>query len=285
MRHRSWREPRTHTGMLVQLDGSLHEWFGLGNGYVTLITFIDDATSKVLWSQFYNAESTENVMRALKGYIQKHGRPLALYTDRGSAYKVNVNNEENDRITQVQQALGELDIELIHARYPQAKGRIERHFRTPQDRLVKELKLEGITSIQAANEYLNATYIPKHNARFARPAAKNLDLHRTLLAHHDLSIILSIKEQRILRNDYTISYNKQILQLTKHQKTILRPKDTITIRRPLDGSISLFIRKTPLYFVPVKKRPQPLLPPPEPKPVRIYPRPAPDHPWRRYPAC
>lgn len=141
-KHRRWRKPKDFFGEMVQVDGSIHVWVE-GQTW-TLLRFIDDATKTILWMEFAKSESWEGLARATINYFSKHGMPISLYADRGSVFKVNVNNEENEFITQYQRALNRLDIELIHAYSPQAKGRVERSFRTDQDRLVKELKLAGI---------------------------------------------------------------------------------------------------------------------------------------------
>ena len=146
-----WRERRAVRGELVQVDGSPHDWFeGRGNR-CTLLQFIDDATSEVLWLEFGDSESTHSLMAATWRSLEIHGRPQALYTDRGGVFKVNLHNEDDEKMTQYERALDELDIELIHARSPQAKGRVERGFQTHQDRLVKELRLAGISTMDEAN--------------------------------------------------------------------------------------------------------------------------------------
>ncbi len=149
-----WRERRACLGELVQLDGSSHDWFEGKTAPCCLLAFIDDATSSVLWAEFCESESTESLLRATSSYLECCGRPLSLYTDRGGVYKVNIHNAEGDRETQFGRALTELDISLIHARSPQAKGRIERLFGTAQDRLVKDLRLAGISTREAGNRSL-----------------------------------------------------------------------------------------------------------------------------------
>ena len=160
-----WRERRAVRGELVQVDGSPHRWFEDRGEPCTLLQFIDDATSEVLWLELAESESTAALMRATWHYLEAEGRPGDLYTDRGGVFKVNLHNEEDDRVTQYERALTELGIGLIHARSPQAKGRVERGFQTHQDRLVKELRLAGISTIPEANIFLRETYLPKHNRK------------------------------------------------------------------------------------------------------------------------
>ena len=143
-KYRKRRERRQTVGAMIQLDGSPHDWFEGRAPWCTLLAFIDDATSKILWMEFVPSESVQSVMMATRRYMQKYGRPISLYVDFGSVFKVNVNNRENYKITQFQRAMKELNVDIIHAHSPQAKGRVERSYRTQQDRLVKELRLAGI---------------------------------------------------------------------------------------------------------------------------------------------
>ena len=147
-----WRERKECLGEMIQLDGSPHHWFEDRAEPCTLIAFIDDATSRVLWLEFAQSESTVSLMKSTRNYLLKHGRPAAFYADRGVVYKINHNNPDNNRITQYKRAMDELHIKLIHARSPEAKGRVENLFGTLQDRLVKELRLAGISTIERANE-------------------------------------------------------------------------------------------------------------------------------------
>ena len=253
--HRKRRERRPMLGMMVQLDGSPHDWFEGRAGKCTLLVFIDDATSQILWLEFAKSESTEALMRATKNYISKYGRPGSFYTDHGSVFHVNLNNQESDKKTQWERACDELKIEVIHANSPQAKGRVERCNQTMQDRLVKEMRLANISSIAAANDYLRQSgFIQSHNQRHAVATIQQGDAHASLDCY-DLNRIFTIKETRNLNNDYTIVYQKRIFQLFDCQKTTIHPGDDIIVKTHLDSTITLWIRKIKLNYHMIKTRP------------------------------
>jgi hypothetical protein len=279
-KHRKWREPKEHLGQLVQLDGSPHKWIQGSDTYWTLIKFIDDATKRT-YARFYPSEAHEHVVDLTIRYIKKYGKPAAVYTDRGGVYKVNKGNENNDLITQYERALSEIDIELKHAYSPQAKGRIERSFSTDQDRLVKELKLHNITTMEQANEFLETVYLPKHNERFERLPKNEIDLH---ISHNgcELADVFAVIEQRTVANDWTIKYRNKILQIESTRPAIVRPKDIVTVHERLDGTIYLTIRSScvdfkQIQYKPILKR--------EGKNTQSYKpfKPSMNHPWRR--AC
>ena len=184
-----------------------------------------------------------------------YGRPNSFYVDHGSVFSVNLNNQEKTKFTQFERAMKELDIEIIHANSPQAKGRVERVNRTLQDRLVKELKMAGIKTIEGANEFAQNFYIPRHNSKFAVKPQKKDNVHRPI-NEYNLDEILCLKNERILQNNFVISYNKRLLQLEKEQMTLLFPKNRINVTEQLDGKIVLSIRKTKLSFHEIFERPR-----------------------------
>jgi hypothetical protein len=242
-------------GMMVQCDGSPHDWFEGRAGACTLLVFIDDATSEILWLEFAPSESTHALMQATKNYIEKWGIPLTFYTDHGSVFHVNLNNQENYKKTQWERVADQLGIGVIHAHSPQAKGRVERCNLTMQDRLTKEMRLAGISSIEDANKFLReSNFIERHNAKYAVQPMQKGDAHRDHTAYN-LADMFTIQETRILGQDFTITYEKRIFQLHKQQKTIIRPKDVITVKTSLTGIVSLAIRKTELSFHEIKSRP------------------------------
>ena len=246
--YRRRRERRKMIGVMVQLDGSPHDWFEGRAPRCTLLVFIDDATSTILWLEFAKSESKIDVMRATKNYMLQHGIPQEFYIDFGAVFSVNLNNYERDKKTDWEKAVEFLSVTVHHAHSPQAKGRVERSNGTLQDRLVKEMRLAGISSIEAANQFLREKdFITKHNKKFAESPAEHGNAHRPLV-DHDLDDIFVVREERVLMQDYTLTYNKQIFQLEKQQRTIIRPKDVITVKTRLDGSIELFIRKTKLMY-------------------------------------
>jgi len=247
-KHRQWRERKGMIGILIQLDGSPHDWFEGRGPKCTLLVFIDDATSQLLWLEFVESESFEGVAGAAKKYIEKCGRPVSFYVDFGSVFSVNLNNPERDKKTQFERILAELGIGISHARSPQAKGRVERANKTLQDRLVKEMRLAGISSMEAANKFVQGgDFIAKHNEKFAVAPAVVGDAHRPIDGYNLYDIFCS-KAKRVVTNDFTIQYKRKLLQLKAAQPTIIRPKNHVVICEHLDGRISVCIRSCRLDF-------------------------------------
>jgi hypothetical protein len=256
-KYRQRRPRRPMIGVMIQLDGSPHDWFEERGPKCTLLVFIDDATSQLLWLEFVPSESADAVVRATKNYIKAYGRPQSMYVDYGSVFSVNTNNSDRQKITQWERMMRELGIEVIHARTPQAKGRVERANKTLQDRLVKELRLAGVNSIEAVNQFLHETgYLAKHNRLFAVIPAQFGNAHRTTVGY-DLKAIFRFKDERILANDYTITFNKRIFQLNKKQTILIRPKSSITVMTDLDRCIYLSVYKTQLEYQEIAERPTP----------------------------
>jgi hypothetical protein len=212
------RHRREHVGELIQIDGSEHRWFEDRAPPCTLLVFIDDATSRLMEIRFVASESTFAYFETLKIYLQQHGRPVAFYSDKHSIFRVS--NEDaagGDRVTQFGRALSELNIEILCANSSQAKGRVERAHHTLQDRLVKELRLAGISTIEAANAFL-PTFVQTFNTRFAKPPARDRDLHRTMAGMNDLDDILCWRERRSVSRQLVVNYNRM--------KFMLRPDKT-----------------------------------------------------------
>jgi len=293
--HRAWRPRRACLGELIQLDGSPHDWFEGRGPVCTLLAYIDDATSRVLWARFVATEDTLNLMRATGDYLRRYGRPVTYYVDKDSIYKVNreATVEEDLRdtspISQFTRAMTELGITVICANSPQAKGRVERGFKTHQDRLVKELRLAGISTMEAGNVFLDEVYLPDHNRRCAVPADNRADAHRRLLSGHRLDEILSRRAERTLLNDFTLRFQNRFFQVLPGQAIRVRPKAKIEVEIRLDGSTHLRFRQRYLRFKTIDKRPyrpyfadnaqqapKGLVPAP-----RVPYKPAQDHPWRR----
>jgi hypothetical protein len=247
-----------------------------------LLQFIDDATSEVLWLEFAASESTQSLMTATWHYLEASGRPLDLYTDRGGVFKVNLGNEDHEKVTQYERVLTELGIGLIHARSPQAKGRVERGFQTHQDRLVKELRLAGIATLEEANRFVRDTYLANHNRKFAVTAKPPGDAHRSLEGY-DLDTILVTKEDRIVTNDLTIRYRTRWLQLKPTQRTIVRPKHQVTVAEHLDGRVTIEHGRTSLAFTEITKQPhQPMKPMIRQTTLHLPWKPPVNHPWRTW---
>jgi hypothetical protein len=245
--------------MLVQLDGSPHDWFEGRGPRCTLIIYIDDATSRILYGEFVDEEDTLNLMRTTKAYIERWGRVVAVYVDKDSIYNVNrpatVEEDLSDKhpITQFTRAMGELGTEVILAHSPQAKGRVERGFLTHQDRLVKELRLAGISTMEDANKFLREVYIPKHNCRYAVEPAELIDVHKPLLRSHDLDAILSIQEERQVHNDSIIRYDNRFLLLAEGHG--LRPRTKVVVQQRLDGTLRIERQGRYFRFEQVPARP------------------------------
>lgn len=291
-RHRSWRPRRICLGMLTQLDGSDHDWFEGRGAKCALLIYIDDASSQILYGEFVKVEATLTLMRATKIYLEKLGRPVAFYVDKDSIYKVNrqasIDEDLRDEypMTQFTRAMNELGVTVIPANSPQAKGRVERGFGTHQDRLVKELRLRAISTMEAANQYLWNEYIPEHNKRYAVEPASASDQHRPLLPSHDLDEILSLRSERTVFQDFTVRFKSRFFQILDDQPVRVRPKDKILVEIRLDGSMHLRFKDCYLNFKALPKRPERLSRHSKPvaasPTIRRYHKPAASHPWRRY---
>lgn len=277
-RHRAWRERRSCVGEMVQLDGSDHDWFEGRGPRCALLIFIDDASSRILYGKFVAVEDTLNLLGAAQAYLRLHGRPDSFYVDRDSIYKVNrqatLEEELQDEqpLTQFARAMGELNIKMIFALSPQAKGRVERGFLTHQDRLVKELRLAGISTMEKANKFLQDIYIPDHNARCAVVPASPRNAHRPLLASHRLDEILSLRLRRVLAKDFTVRFENRFFQILKDQPVRIRPQDTLWVERRLDGSLHLRFKDRCLRFKALPHRPgKSCVAPRAQKPARLRP--------------
>src|SRR4030042_1630479 len=221
-KHRQWRERKHHFGEMVQMDGSHHAWFEDRGGPCVLMSYIDDANGEV-FARFYGYEGTIPAMDSLKRYIKKNGLPLKVYLDKHSTYKSTakptIEDELNDvgPLSEFERALKELGVEVSHAHSPQAKGRIERLFRTFRDRALKEMRLRGIRSIEEGNRFLGE-YLPLYNKRFSVCPREKDDVHRPLPRGLDLNAILCIKTERTLRNDFTVAHNHKLSRIEEATK-------------------------------------------------------------------
>ena len=241
------RPRRARVGELVQVDGSPHDWFEGRGPRCALITFIDDATSRLLALRFFRSETTQACMETLRGHLAEHGRPVALYSDRHSVFRVNRKDGE-DAPTQFTRALKTLDIEPIHASTPQAKGRVERANLTLQDRLVKEMRLRGIDGMEAANSYL-PEFMADFNRRFAAPPRDAADAHRPVL--HDaeeLSLILREHHVRKLSKNLTFKFERREFQLVGEGKGRRLRGAAVTVCKGFDGTASVLLKGRKLAF-------------------------------------
>ena len=286
-RHRKWRERKPHFGEMVQVDGSLHDWFEGRRGKASLIVMIDDATNW-MFARFFEEETTAGVMETFWRYVLQYGLPQSLYVDRDSIYEVNrdatvdENLKETGPLTQFARALRQLDVTLILAHSPQAKGRVERRHGVLQDRLVKALRRRRISSLVAANDFLDQTFLEPFNEQFQYPAAKPADLHRSVPRGVRLKHILSFQEQRVVRNDWTINWCNRCFQLTECNQRLALVGRRILVCQHLDGSIHLWFRNRELPWLELPERPRRAKAVPKEKsaPTKRK-KPAQNHPWRK----
>lgn len=247
-RHRQSREPMAQEGQMTQMDTSLHRWLpGLGR-LVNLICLVDDATNKIQAGWFVEHDTTVENMRVLKMYFRSRGLPWVLYLDKDSKFKTtrrggcHLRMRPDQGETQIQRALGELGVGLIYAGSPQAKGRIERDFRTLQDRLINELRLNCIKSLDGANNYLWEEFIPKWNRRFGRSPREEGSCYRPLPAGIRLDDILCLKHDRRVYPDNTISHRAQKYQILPDRYRANYSRARVEVREHLSGKISVLYK-------------------------------------------
>jgi hypothetical protein len=292
-RHRR-RERRACFGELVQLDGSDHAWFGEDRPRCVLMVMIDDATGLIM-ARFFEAETTVAAMTIFRQWSLRHGLPRALYPDQHSIYRRN--DKQADDIehrtgirpaTRFGEAMAELGVELICARSPQAKGRVERANGTLQDRLVKLMKLEGITTIEAANVYLERTFLPQHNARFTVQARDLHNAHGPVPAADEIDAILCpVRERRVVDKTGCVSWQGRCLELLGADAAPRRRREVL-VRQRLDGQVELLAldAKRLLQSRELLHRPSPPAVAKASLAERLAehatpPRPPDDHPWRK----
>ncbi len=241
------RPRRSQRGELIQIDGSPHAWFEERGDSCTLIVFIDDATSDLVGLHFAPTETTKAYMETLANYLNQFGRPVSLYSDKHSIFRVNLANCEG-QLTQFSRALKTLDIEAIHANTPQAKGRVERANKTLQDRLVKELRLQNISTIEEANQYL-PTFMKQFNQRFAVEPRSPIDAHRKVLhSETEVKQILSIHHQRKLSKNLSCQLNNIEYQIITKTKGYRLRQSYVTLCEEFDGTLTLLQKGKALAY-------------------------------------
>jgi hypothetical protein len=280
-KHRQWRERKHHYGEMVQIDGSHHGWFEERGPGCVLMGYIDDATGKV-FARFYDYEGSLPAMDSFKCYSKKYGLPMKVYLDKHTTYKSTARPTIQDELNQVEplsqfeRALKELGVEVLHAHSPQAKGRIERLFRTFQDRVVKEMRLRGIRTLEEANQFLEE-YLPLYNRRFSVCPKGKDNFHRPLPKGLVLDTILCIKTERSLRNDFTVAHNRKLYQI---EDTVKASK--VMVQQRVDGSMIMTHQGRSLRFKEITERPvRKKTPVVLMRTRRPYIPPA-DHPWRKF---
>jgi hypothetical protein len=241
------RPRRSQRGELIQIDGSPHAWFEERGEPCTLIVFIDDASSELMGLHFSPTETTQAYMATLANYLNQFGRPVSLYSDKHSIFRVNHANCEG-KLTQFSRVLKTLDIEAIHANTPQAKGRVERANKTLQDRLVKELRLQNISTIEKANQYL-PTFMKQYNQRFAVEPRSPIDAHRKVL-HNDTDIkqILSIHHQRKLTKNLSCQLNNIEYQIITKTKGYRLRQSYVTFCEEFNGTLTILQKGRALEY-------------------------------------
>src|SRR4051794_17898150 len=230
------RHRRDCVGELVQVDGCEHAWFEDRGPRCTLLVFVDDATGKLMHLRFVGGESTLAYLQAARSYVEAHGRPVAFYSDRHSVFRVT--GAGRDGTTQFGRAMRELNVEVICANSPQAKGRVERAHKTLQDRLVKELRLAGAGTVEAANAFLPA-FVAGYNARFAKEPRLAKDLHRPAPDAADLDEVMTVREERTVSASLTLHYDKMLILLEPNDMTRALARQRVTVVNYPDGRCAI----------------------------------------------
>lgn len=274
-KHRKRRERRSCFGSMVQMDGSHHDWFEGRAPRCVLMVMVDDATSRT-YARFYPAETTEAAFDVFGRWIRRHGIPRSLYVDRHSIYR---DPDDIQRMTQFGRAMKQLSVELICAHSPQAKGRVERRNAVFQDRLVKEMRLRKISSIDQANALLENLFLDDLNQRYAVDPKKQQDLHREVEAATRLDETLCVQEQRVVGQDWCVRWKNRWLQIEKKHEGLRLANKRVLVKQKANGELIVEYKGQRLSCQELSHRPKPTR---RKKPVmnnRTW-KPATNHPWR-----
>jgi hypothetical protein len=284
--HRSRRERRSCLGEMIQMDGSHHDWFEGRDEWCVLMVMIDDATSRT-YARFFPGETTIAVMQIFGDYVRKYGLAHSLYVDRDSIYRSDRQATVEEELrgqaapaTQFARAMAELNVELILANSPQAKGRVERMNGTLQDRLVKEMRLERINNIASANVFLEKHFLPALNRKFAVKAKDQTDVHHSMPAGKKLDEVLSFQEKRTVSNDWCVMWRNRIFQLDRRHEAMALAGREVMVREKLDGTIQLLSQGHKLHWKELKQRPEKTRAKAPVKNNRKW-NPGAEHPWNR----
>lgn len=285
-KHRRRRPRRAALGELEQWDSSVHRWLEDRAGEFVLISIHDDATSRLMAARFVERDDGAENRRAIIRYLQRHGRPLAVYTDHAGHFGQWLTKREERTDTIISRALGELGVEVILAGSPQAKGRVERTFGTAQDRLIKEMRVAGVSTLGAANRFLADYWVPFWNQRFAVEPRDDLDAHRPLPPGIDLEALFAETYARRVARDFTIRFRNRYWQVPEGEARSIRPGDEVIVESRLSGDLHFRLGHRYLAVESLGRARPPATPakapPPKPQqPKSKPPRPAPDHPWRK----
>lgn len=255
--HRRWRERRAREGELVQMDTSIHAWLEDRGPRLKLIAAIDDATGTLPWAEFFESEGVLENLTVVRRMVERKGLCASLYIDGAGHFFLDdkelaaARERGEEGLTQFGRVMKELGIETIHARSPQAKGRVERLFGTLQDRLVHELRLRGARDMAGANAYLRGGFLAKFNKRFGVTAATPGTMYVPLPKGFDYDAVFCLREERTIRNDYTISFNGRLLQLHRDRGHAFCAGRKVEARTHLDGSLHVFHGNKEVRFEPV----------------------------------
>jgi molybdenum-dependent DNA-binding transcriptional regulator ModE len=281
--HRAWRERRECFGQMVQLDGSQHDWFEGRRDKAVLMVMVDDATNRTR-ARFSEEETTRAAYDVLEGWVRQHGVPGSLYVDRDSIYRCERVATVAEQIageeprTQFGRAMEQLGVELILAHSPQAKGRVERRNGLLQDRLVKELRLAGISDLAKANEFLDQTFLPALNQRFTLAARSPVDAHRPSTGN--LAEVLSWEEARVVARDWTVAWENRWFQINAEHERLNLAGRKVMVRQLRCGTVQLLYKGRKLHWKELPARPVRVAAPPR-KLGRIkLVKPGQTHPWR-----
>ncbi len=260
-RHRSRRERKHHFGELVQMDGSHHRWFGPQGAKSCLMNMVDDATGHTL-SLMAAEETTEAAMVLLWRWVERYGIPKALYTDKKTVFVTGREPTIEEQLagqeptTAFGKACAKLDIEMITAHSPQAKGRVERNHGVYQDRFAKELVLRGITTIDSANTALQNGFSDELNAKFAKAPISDEDFHRPVPQDMVLEDVLCFEERRTVNKDWTVRHQNRFYQILEQNRPLPKPRENVLVRTRLDRAVYLIYRGRPLQYRSIPKAEQ-----------------------------
>jgi hypothetical protein len=279
------RERRACFGELVQIDGSPHAWFEERGPVCTLLVYIDDATGTLIELYFTPGETTFGYFAATQRYVTRYGKPMAFYSDKNSIFKVNMKNAlSGSGMTQFGRAMKEIDIEIICANTPQAKGRVERAIQILQDRLVKEMRLRGISTIDDANAYVTE-FMDDYNDRFAVEPRSSHNAHRALRPDEDLDQVFTLQEQRILSKNLTLQYKNVVYQIQTSRPAYAMRKTAVIVCENDRGAINILYKGQSLAYTVYRKQQRQAevvsSKAIDDKIKKLH-RPSKDHPWRQY---
>ena len=284
-KHRQWRERKACFGELVQMDGSHHDWFEGRRERAVLMVMIDDATNRT-YAQFSEQETTRAAYDTFEGYVRRHKLPLGLYVDRDSIYRTDREPTVAEQLagqeplTQFGRAMKGLGVAIDLASSPQAKGRVERRNGLLQDRLVKELRLAGISDLERANRFLEGTFLPELNRRFWVKPAQEADAHRA--APRNLAELLNWEEERVVQRDWTVAWEGRWFQIESGHEALCLAGRSVIVRQLRDGTVHLVRAGQKLKCRELAQRPVRSCRPKPPGRGTLQAKPKEGHPWRQF---